>query len=108
MVTINPAKLLHVDDKVGSIKVGIDADIVIWSEDPLSIYAMAEKTIVDGKILYDRSIQDQLMAAEDAERHRIINKMMAEKTNGAITVPIVVTPHREYDCEDVIDFMKGE
>lgn len=108
MVTINPAKLLHVDDKVGSIKVGKDADIVIWSEDPLSVYAMAEKTIVDGKILYDRSIQDQLMAAEDAERHRIINKMMAEKTNGAITVPIVVTPHREYDCEDVIDFMKGE
>ncbi|HQR02365.1 MAG TPA: amidohydrolase family protein, partial [Ferruginibacter sp.] len=50
MVTINPAKMLHVDSKVGSLKVGKDADIVIWSDNPLSIYAKAEKTIVDGII----------------------------------------------------------
>ena len=38
-VTLNPAKLLHIDDKVGSLKVGKDADVVIWSDNPLSIYA---------------------------------------------------------------------
>src|SRR5204863_992674 len=41
MVTINPAKALHVDDKVGSIKAGKDADLVLWSDNPLSIYAVS-------------------------------------------------------------------
>ncbi len=54
-VTINPAKLLHIDDKVGSIKAGKDADVVLWSHHPMSIYAKAEKTIVDGKIFFDRN-----------------------------------------------------
>ena len=44
-VTLNPAKLLHLDDKMGSIKVGKDADVVLWSDNPLSIYAKVEKTI---------------------------------------------------------------
>lgn len=43
MVTLNPAKLLHVDNRVGSIKEGKDADLVLWSDNPLSIYAIAEK-----------------------------------------------------------------
>lgn len=42
-VTLNPAKLLHIDDKVGSIKIGKDADLVLWTDHPLSIYAKAEK-----------------------------------------------------------------
>ena len=50
MVTINPAKLLHIDDRVGSIKVGKDADVVLWSDHPMSIYAKAEKTIIEGKV----------------------------------------------------------
>ncbi len=49
-VTLNPAKLLHIDDRVGSIKVGKDADVVLWSDNPLSIYAKAEKTIIEGKV----------------------------------------------------------
>ncbi|WP_438829873.1 amidohydrolase family protein [Aquimarina agarivorans] len=42
-VTLNPAKLLHIDDRVGSIKVGKDADLVLWTDNPLSVYAKAEK-----------------------------------------------------------------
>src|SRR5210317_777469 len=53
MVTLNPAKLLHLDDRMGSVKEGKDADIVIWSDHPLSIQAKAEKTFVDGLLLYD-------------------------------------------------------
>jgi imidazolonepropionase-like amidohydrolase len=60
MVTINPAKALHVDNKVGSIKEGKDADIVIWSANPLSIYAVAQKTIVDGIIYFDRERDAQM------------------------------------------------
>jgi imidazolonepropionase-like amidohydrolase len=41
------------DDKVGSIKVGKDADIVLWNNNPLSIYAKAEKTIIEGVVYYD-------------------------------------------------------
>ena len=47
-VTLNPAKLLHIDDRVGSIKVGKDADVVLWSQNPLSVFAKAEYTFVDG------------------------------------------------------------
>ncbi|HKC35942.1 MAG TPA: amidohydrolase family protein, partial [Chitinophagaceae bacterium] len=54
MVTLNPAKMLHVDDRVGSLKVGKDADVVVWSDDPLSIYAKSLYTIVDGTIYFDR------------------------------------------------------
>jgi imidazolonepropionase-like amidohydrolase len=43
---------LHIDDKVGSIKVGKDADVVLWSN-PLSIYAQAEKTVIEGTVYYD-------------------------------------------------------
>jgi len=107
MVTLNPAKLLHIDDRVGSIREGKDADIVVWSDNPLSIYAVAEKTLVDGRIYYDRAQQDTLLAADAVERDRIVRKLMAEKANGAITVPASTKPNRSYECEDVEDFMKG-
>ena len=63
MVTINPAKLLHIDDRVGSIKVGKDADVVLWSDHPLSIYAKAEKTIIEGKIYFDIKDDERKRAA---------------------------------------------
>jgi imidazolonepropionase-like amidohydrolase len=52
MVTINPAKLLHIDDRVGSIKEGKDADLVLWSDHPLSVYAVAEKTLIEGVVYF--------------------------------------------------------
>ena len=99
---------MHIDDRTGSIKEGKDADIVLWSDNPLSIYAMAEKTIIDGRIYFDRSQQSALLEADAIERDRIIKKMMADKVNGAVTIPVSTTPKREYDCEDVGDFVKGE
>jgi imidazolonepropionase-like amidohydrolase len=52
MVTLNPAKLLHLDHRMGSIRAGKDADLVLWSDHPLSILARAEKTMVDGIFYY--------------------------------------------------------
>ena len=86
MVTINPAKMLHVDSKVGSLKVGKDADIVIWSDNPLSIYAKAEKTIVDGIIYFDRDRDLTLRKQNLAEKYRLVQKLAAAKrtaTGGA-------------------------
>ncbi|MEP7256158.1 MAG: amidohydrolase family protein [Ferruginibacter sp.] len=79
MVTINPAKMLHVDSKVGSIKVGKDADLVVWSDNPLSIYAKAEKTIVDGTIYFDRDRDMEMRKQNQAEKARIIQKLAAAK-----------------------------
>ena len=79
MVTINPAKMLHVDSKVGSIKVGKDADLVLWSDNPLSIYAKAEKTIVDGIIYFDRDKDMELRKRNQAEKTRLIQKLAAAK-----------------------------
>ncbi|MFT4022159.1 MAG: amidohydrolase family protein [Flavihumibacter sp.] len=87
MVTINPARMLHVDDRVGSIKVGKDADLVLWSDNPLSIYAKSEKTIVDGIVYFDRERDRQLAAALSAERNRLVQKMMGEKKAGMPVAP---------------------
>ena len=55
MVTLNPAWIIGVDDRVGSIDVGKDADLVIWNVDPLSTYARAEKVYIDGDLFFDSS-----------------------------------------------------
>jgi imidazolonepropionase-like amidohydrolase len=82
MVTINPAIMLHVQERVGSIKVGKDADLVLWNTDPLSIYAIPQKTIVDGIIYYDIE-QDSVMRKQmQSERNRLIQKMIEEKKSG--------------------------
>jgi imidazolonepropionase-like amidohydrolase len=54
-LTINPAWALDLDDKIGSIEVGKDADVVLWSGNPFSVYAHADRVWVDGAQLYDRS-----------------------------------------------------
>ncbi len=87
MVTINPAKMLHVDDKVGSIKAGKDADIVVWNENPLSIYAKSLYTIVDGTIYFDREKDQQMAKQVAAERMRIVRKMNSEKSSGMPVQP---------------------
>src|SRR5271157_5123363 len=56
MITLNPAWIIGVDDRVGSIDTGKDADLVIWNMDPLSIYARAEKVYIDGDLFFDSSL----------------------------------------------------
>ena len=79
MVTINPAKMMHVDNKTGSIKVGKDADLVVWNDNPLSIYAKAEKTIVDGIIYFDREKDAAMRKLNQAEKARLIQKLTIAK-----------------------------
>jgi imidazolonepropionase-like amidohydrolase len=82
LATLNPAKALHIDDKVGSIKVGKVADLVLWTDNPLSIYAKADKTIIDGQIYFDREEDAKLREDIKKERARIISKLIAEKNKG--------------------------
>ena len=85
LVTINPAKLLHIDQFTGSIKVGKDADIVIWTRSPLSIYSKVEQTYVDGRLLFDSEKQEDLFKENEAKRSNLITEMIAAKKNGVPT-----------------------
>ena len=78
MITLNPAKLLHLDDRMGSIRVGKDADLVLWNDHPLSVYALAMTTWVDGVAYFDRERDQQLRRDILSERSRIISKITAE------------------------------
>jgi adenine deaminase len=98
MVTLNPAKMLHVEDKVGSLKVGKDGDVVLWSDHPLSIYAKPLYTIVDGIIYFDRAKDEQMRLVVDAERNRIIKKMNSEKRSGAPVQPAQPTWQIMHSC----------
>jgi cytosine/adenosine deaminase-related metal-dependent hydrolase len=57
MITLNPAWIIGVQDRVGSIDTGKDADLVVWSTDPLSTYARAEKVYIDGDLFFDSSLK---------------------------------------------------
>jgi imidazolonepropionase-like amidohydrolase len=100
MVTLNPAIMMHVADKTGSIKTGKDADVVLWSDHPLSIYSKALYTVVDGIVYYDR-IKDEQMRVEIAkERARLIAKMAGEKRMGNPTVPFAPSMEVMHTCSD--------
>jgi imidazolonepropionase-like amidohydrolase len=100
MVTLNPAKMLHVDDRVGSLKTGKDGDVVLWSDNPLSIYAKPLYTIVDGTIYFDRQKDEQMQKLVDAERLRLIRKMNGEKRSGAPVIPAQPSYQIMHNCMD--------
>ena len=100
MVTLNPAKMLHVADRVGSLKEGKDADLVIWSDHPLSIYAKSEKTIVDGAVVFDREVDAKLQIDLKKEKQRLIQKMILAKKGGSATRPMTPSFREENMCED--------
>ncbi len=100
MVTLNPAKMLHVDDRVGSIKAGKEGDVVIWSDHPLSIYAKSLYTIVDGAVYFDREKDEKMQDQVAAERARLIRKLNGEKRGGAPVVPAQPSYVVMHSCMD--------
>ena len=104
-VTLNPAKLLHIDDKVGSIKAGKDADLVLWSTHPMSVYAKADMTFIDGIKYFDREEDLQLREAIKKERARLVQKTLAAKEGGAKTQKVRGKIRKHYHCDDGADEM---
>jgi len=104
-VTLNPAKLLHIDERVGSLKAGKDADVVLWSDHPMSVYAKAEMTFVDGVKYYDLEEDKKKRAALQAERARLVQKMLAVKNGGGKTRKPSAKEHKHYHCDDAEDEM---
>ncbi len=94
LVTINPAKQLRIDNRVGSLETGKDADVVVWTHHPLSSYAIVERTYIDGTLYYDRNAEDRrltelrklkgdLAAAEQSERRAPVTGTSQEQDNGS-------------------------
>lgn len=100
MCTLNPAVMLHIADRVGSIKTGKDADLVLWTADPLSIFAKPDKTIVDGIVYFDLVKDAQMQKSIASERNRLIQKMIDAKNNGAKTTPATVSFDNNYEDQN--------
>lgn len=82
LITINPAKQLAIDNRVGSIEVGKDADLVLYDKHPLSNYAKVQKVFIDGQMYFDRDKDMSERAARAARR-----KQLAEKQKAAAAPP---------------------
>lgn len=79
LITINPAKQLGIDSRVGSLEVGKDGDVAIFSEHPLSIYTVPQMTLVDGVVRFDRE--------NDPDDMRIYVDPEELYDNACLTVP---------------------
>ncbi|NNM23224.1 MAG: amidohydrolase family protein, partial [Flavobacteriaceae bacterium] len=101
MVTINPAKLLHLDSRTGSIKEGKDADLVLWNDHPLSVYTKAEKTMIDGIFYFDLESDLAKRSAIKQERAKLMKLMADEKDGGKKKRPPTKKDKIHFECETI-------
>ena len=99
-ITLNPAKLLHIEDKTGSLKKGKDADLVLWSGHPMSVYSVVEQTYVDGRLYYSLSLDRENRLRNAKERNRLAQKMLSEKKAGKKTQKIKKERSFIFHCDD--------
>jgi imidazolonepropionase-like amidohydrolase len=102
-VTKNPAVMLKIDQFTGSLKEGNDADLVIWSDNPLSIYAKAERTFVDGTCYFDLESDRILQQQNETLRNRITAKMLREKAGGKPVKTYRNGKKHYYTCDDLFN-----
>lgn len=86
-VTINPARQLGVDDRIGSLAAGKDADFAIWNAPPLSSYARCEETWIDGARHYDREDAREAHALAMTERGRILTELSGGSSDASKPPP---------------------
>ncbi len=105
LITINPARLLRIDDRTGSIRPGKDADLVLWDGNPLSTRARVVQTYVDGRRYYDRDEARRRAQWVAHDKERLIRKVLGSTSkNERKPVQPSAPPH--YHCETVGDFLK--
>jgi imidazolonepropionase-like amidohydrolase len=98
-VTLNPAKLLHIDDKVGSLKIGKDADIVVWSGHPMSLFTKTEQTYIEGALYFDQDNHQQKLKEIKDEKSILIQQMLGENLPGVKLRFPNPMPQIEVTCE---------
>ena len=108
-VTLNPAIQLRIDDKVGSLEKGKDGDFVIWSDHPLSTFAHAEQTWIEGIKYFDKEDARIQFEADSRERNRLVQqalgKRLKELKMGSKNGPPDKDPQEESQPEDRHDWI---
>jgi imidazolonepropionase-like amidohydrolase len=74
LCTINPARQLGIEARVGSIETGKDADLVIWTGNPLSPYSRVETTFIEGEVYFDRARDLQAREQLAREKQELLRK----------------------------------
>ncbi|HEX8720588.1 MAG TPA: amidohydrolase family protein [Pyrinomonadaceae bacterium] len=101
LITLNPAIQLGIDKRTGSIDVGKDADLAVWSAHPFSVYAHVEQTFVDGELLFDRAADIARRPALEAERRQLeqaeANRAPAQGGTAPRTPPSIRRAYTEDD-----------
>ena len=87
MVTINPARQLQIDQRVGSLAPGKDADVVVWSGDPLSVFSRADLTFVDGQVRFSREADRAHRAVVAEARDRLVAEIRGDAGKAAAAAP---------------------
>ncbi|MCS7074670.1 MAG: amidohydrolase family protein, partial [Bacteroidia bacterium] len=100
-VTLNPAKMLHLTKRLGTIEPNKDADLVLWSDNPLSVYAKPLQTYVDGIKLFDTETDQKMRKDIEVQRTRLIQKMLKAKEEGSPVSKPSMKAHFYYHCEDM-------
>jgi imidazolonepropionase-like amidohydrolase len=99
LITINPAWQLGIQDRVGSIEVGKDADLAIWTAHPLSVYARVETTFVDGEVFFDRQ-QDLARRAELEKERATLEQAEPNRPSNRGPAPGAPRGRRPADLDD--------
>lgn len=102
MITLNPAKQLGIDKRTGSIEQGKDADIVIWTAHPFSVYSRPEMTMIEGEIYFDRATDIQ-KRAEIAKERDALEKLEMNKAPGSGGTPPRVPSEKRIEDRDDAD-----
>ncbi|SOE22709.1 Imidazolonepropionase [Spirosomataceae bacterium TFI 002] len=103
-VTLNPAKMLHLDKKLGSVKAGKDADLVLWNDNPLSVYARPEFTMIEGAMYFEHADYEQKMKADKAEKNALIQAMMKSKEKKQPVSKSMESRNSHIHCDTMLEF----
>ncbi|MCY3005408.1 MAG: amidohydrolase family protein [Planctomycetota bacterium] len=99
-VTLNPAKQLRIDNRVGSLEIGKDADFVLWNGSPLSVQARCEQTWIDGRKYFDRQLDAQ-MRIRDGQLHRqLVQKVLDSGETAGDRSSLADDPSRLWPSHD--------
>ena len=105
LITINPAIQLGIQDRVGSIEVGKDADLAIWNGHPFSVYARVDTTFIDGDIFFDRQ-QDLARRAELQQERAQLEQAEPNRPPASGLSPPAPPRRRPADADD--DMWEGD
>jgi imidazolonepropionase-like amidohydrolase len=106
MITLNPAKQLGIDKRTGSIEVGKDGDIVIWSAHPFSVYSHPEITMIEGEVYFDRA-KDIAMRADLAKERESLEKLDVNKAPGTGGTPPRIPSEKRRGERDEAEYGDG-